>query len=321
MSPVRERLAPDHSLALPGVAMNRLALIALSFALLPQPASAQQPKKGQAKLTTAAIKSGELVYKTTPQGELKLHVYYPDGWQATDRRPVIVFFFGGAWRNGSFIQFVPQSEYFASRGLVAISADYRIESKHRTTPDVAVEDARSAIRFVRARAGQLGIDPQKVIAGGGSAGGHLAACTALLNGFDAASDPKESCKPNALVLFNPALNLTLLKARSIPGADGQDIAKLISPTLYLTKSAPPTVIFFGTGDAMLAMGKEYAAKAKDLGVRAELYTAADQPHGFFNRSPWNEATTAEAGRFLASLGYLTGEPTVKPKGKARLKKE
>jgi acetyl esterase/lipase len=160
-----------------------------------------------------------------------------------------------------------------------------------------------------------------VIASGGSAGGHLAACTALLDRFDAADDPKISCTPNALVLFNPALNLTMLKDRKIPGADGKDVAKLLSPTLYLTKDAPPAVIFFGTGDAMLAMGQEYAAKAKELGVRAELYTAADQPHGFFNRPPWIEATTAQADRFLASLGYLTGEPTVKPKDEAKLKKE
>jgi acetyl esterase/lipase len=305
--------------------MNRLSVcvILASAALLSFPLDglAQQPKKGQAKLTTAAVKSGELVYKTTPQGELQLHVYYPDGWKDSDRRPVILFFFGGGWRNGAFTQFVPQSEYFASRGIMAISADYRIESKHKTTPDVAVEDARSAIRYVRANAGKLGIDPDKVIAGGGSAGGHLAACTALLDRFDAAGDPKVSCKPNALVLSNPALNLTLLKDRKIPGADGKDVAKLISPTFYLTKDAPPAVIFFGTGDRMLEMGKEYAAKAKELGVRAELYTAADQPHGFFNRPPWIEATTEQADRFLASLGYLTGDPTVKPKDEAKLKKE
>ena len=284
-------------------------------------ASAQPKKADRPKLTDAAIKSDDLLYKTTPQGELKLHVFYPPGWKATDRRPVIVFFFGGAWRNGSYLQFVPQSEYFASRGLVAISADYRIESKHKTTPDKAVEDARSAVRYIRANAAKLGIDPDKLIAGGGSAGGHLAACTALVDGFDAADDPKVSCKPNALVLYNPALNLTLLKDRAIPGANGQDIAKAISPTLYLTKSAPPAVIFFGTGDRMLAMGTEYVSKAKKLCVRAELYTAADQPHGFFNRSPWLEATTAETDRFLASLGYLTGDPTVKPKTDAKLKKE
>ena len=117
-----------------------------------------------------------------------------------------------------------------------------------------------------------------------------------------------SCKPNALVLFNPFLNGT---GRTIPGRDGSNIAEAISPTLFLKKGAPPCAIFFGTGDAMLDMGKEYAARCKELGVKAELYTAAEQPHGFFNREPWLSVTTRKADEFLTELGYLAGEPTLK----------
>ena len=226
---------------------------------------------------------------------------------------MIVFFFGGGWKNGSFTQFVSQAEYFASRGIVAISADYRIESKHKTKPDAAVEDAKTAIRWVRANAANLGIDPDKVIASGGSAGAHLAAATALVEKFGAADDPKASCKPNTLVLFNPFLNG---KGRTIVGSDGSNIAEAISPTLFLKKDALPCVIFFGTSDAMLEMGKEYVAKCKELGVRAELYTAAEQPHGFFNREPWLSVTTRKADEFLTGLGYLKGEPTLKLPAKA-----
>jgi acetyl esterase/lipase len=290
------------------------------LAALASPVAAQQ-KKGQVKLTDTQVVYQAVVFKKTPQGELRLHVHYPTGWQAADKRPVVVFFFGGGWKNGAYTQFVPQSEYFASRGIVAISADYRIESKHKTTPDVAVEDAKSAVRYVRANAAKLGIDPDKVIASGGSAGGHLAACCALVEGFNAKDDPAASAKPNALVLFNPALDLTNIGGREVPGANGRDIARAISPTLYLTKDAPPAVIFFGTDDKMQSHGTEYAKKAKELGVRADLFTAAGQPHGFFNRSPWCEATAAEADRFLASLGYLTGGPTVAVKPGAKLKKE
>ncbi len=298
--------------------MNRLAALAAAL-LLAAPLAAQQ-KKGSVKLTDAKVKTEAVVFKSTPQGELKLHVHYPAGW-AADRRPAIVFFFGGGWKNGSYEQFVPQSEYFASRGLVAVSAEYRIETKHKTTPDVCVEDAKSAMRFVRANAAKYGVDPDKLIASGGSAGGHLAAATALVAGFDAKDDPKVSAKPNALVLFNPALNLTMIDGRKVPGANGDDVAKAISPTLYLAKDAPPAVIFFGTADKLKAHGTDYAAKAKALGVRAELYTAADQPHGFFNRSPWCEATAERADRFLESLGYLKGEPTVKAKDGAALARE
>jgi acetyl esterase/lipase len=298
----------------------RLSLALLAIAV---PASAQaQAKKERPRLIKTEIASKTFDFKKTEQGTLQLHVFYPPEWKESDKRPTIVFFFGGGWKNGEWTQFQPQAEYFASRGLVAISAEYRIESKHKTTPDVAVEDARSAIRWVRANAKTLGGDPDKLVASGGSAGGHLAACTALLDGFDAPTDPKVSCKPNALVLFNPALNLTNLKGRTIVGVGGKDVAKAISPTLFLDQKAPPAVIFFGTGDAMIEHGKEYTAKAKKLGVRAELYTAADMPHGFFNRPPWLEVTTRQADEFLKSLGYLSGEPTVAtPEGAKELRKE
>jgi acetyl esterase/lipase len=294
-------------------------LIALGFVLGIAASAPGQPPKGTAKLTDAKLLTADHVYKTTAEGKLTLHCFLPADWKPTDKRPVIVFFFGGGWKNGSYTQFVPQAEYFASRGLVAVSADYRIESKHKTKPDAAVEDAKTAIRWVRANAATLGIDPDKVIASGGSAGGHLAAATALVEKFDATDDPKSSCKPNALVLFNPFLNG---KGRTIAGSDGSNIAEAISPTLFLKKDAPPAVLFFGTGDAMVEMGKEYAANCKDLGVRADLYTAAKQPHGFFNREPWLSVTTRRTDEFLTSLGYLKGEPSLKlPADAPELQKE
>jgi acetyl esterase/lipase len=273
-------------------------------------AAAQPPRP---KLTDAKVQTTDHVYKKTAEGELTLHCFMPPDWKAEDKRPVIVFFFGGGWKTGSYVQFVPQAEYFASRGLVAIAADYRIETKHKTKPDKAIEDAKTAIRWVRANAAKLGADPDKVIASGGSAGGHLAAATALVSGFESKDDPKDSCKPNALVLFNPYLNG---KGGNITGSDGTNIAEAFSPTLALTKDAPPAVIFFGTSDVLLAHGSEYAAKCKDLGVRAELFTARDQPHGFFNRDPWLSVTTRKADEFLTSLGYLKGEPTLKPPANA-----
>ena len=159
-----------------------------------------------------------------------------------------------------------------------------------------------------ANAVRLGINPEKLIASGGSAGGHLAAATALVEAFDAADDDlKISCKPNALVLFNPALNLS---AGKVVDAAGKDISKAFSPTLFLKKGTPPTIIFFGTSDGMLAQGEEFLAKSRELGNRCELYTAAKMPHGFFNGSPWTQVTAKKADEFLATLGYVTGPPTV-----------
>jgi acetyl esterase/lipase len=279
------------------------------------PAKAKKTKgaaKGSVKLVTADLKTAEHIYKKTPQAELKLHFHFPPGWKADDKRPAILFFFGGGWRSGTATQFLPQAEYFATRGLVTVRADYRIFNEHKTTPDIATEDAKSALRWLRGHAAEFGIDPAKIIASGGSAGGHLAAATLLVEAFDAPTDDlKISAKPNALVLFNPALNLTLV-GREIPGADGKNVAKEISPTVFLTKPTVPTIIFFGDADALKAHGDEFLKKASGLGTRCEQWVAPGQPHGFFNREPWTSATAIQADRFLASLGYLQGAPTLKP---------
>jgi acetyl esterase/lipase len=255
-----------------------------------------------------------------------LHVFSPAGEvQIAALRPCVVFFFGGGWKSGSYLQFVPQAEYLASRGIVAISADYRIASIHKTTPDKCVEDAKSAIRWVRGHSTELGIDPGKVIAGGGSAGGHLAACTALVTAFDAESDDKSiSAKPNAMVLFNPAMNIaTLFKQRASGNSPiTLDTAEAITPNNFLSKDTPPAILFFGTADDLKAGGDEYVKKATALGLRAEMWTAAGMPHGFFNKEPWMQVTAKKMDEFLISLGYLGGDPLVKlPENAPELKAE
>jgi len=295
--------------------MRRLFAFSLPVVIVFAADVAAQPTRrpGAPRLTTAQVKTAEHVYKKTPQADLKLHFYLPADWKPADKRPAVVFFFGGGWRNGSHLQFVPQAEYFASRGLVTACADYRIESAHKTTPDKCVEDAKSAMRWLRAKAGEYGVDSDRIVAAGGSAGGHLAAATAVLPGFDTPGEnPSVSCKPNALMLFNPALDVP---ERAVKDADGKDVAAQFWPTRFVAKGMPPAVIFFGTDDRLLAGGREFFAKGRALGNRVELFTAAGQPHGFFNRSPWNEVTAREADRFLVSLGYVSGEPTLKiPEG-------
>src|SRR5215207_1445537 len=221
----------------------RAALVVTVVALVGLPASAQERRSQAPKLTDATVGTAEVMYKTTPQAELKLHFYRPADWKASDKRPAIVFFFGGGWKNGSHVQFTRQAEYFASRGLVCATADYRVANQHKTTPDACVEDAKSAIRYVRKHSAELGVDPGRIVAAGGSAGGHLAAATLLVPGFDAAGEtPTVSCKPNALILFNPALNVA---DREVKDANGQNIADKFWPNKFLAKGTPPCMIFFG----------------------------------------------------------------------------
>ncbi|KAF0181651.1 MAG: alpha/beta hydrolase [Limisphaerales bacterium] len=291
--------------------------------------NAGKAKAKTAKSTDASLPEGvkELTYKQTPQGELKLLVHYPPGWKATDQRPAIVFFFGGGWKNGTTAQFLNQATYLATRGMVAVRADYRVASRQQTTPESAVEDAKSAVRWVRAHASELGVDPQRIVASGGSAGGHLAACTGMTDAYEARSeDAKVSSRPNAMVLFNPALDLAALEvAEKWPEGkgDGKAIVPQIDPARFIKKDIVPTVVFFGTADKMLDHARAFADKSKSAGNRCEVFSAAEQPHGFFNRSPWQEITLRQTDAFLASLGYLKGEPMVKipGEGKPELKRE
>lgn len=253
-----------------------------------------------------------MTYKTVGDKELKIYIHYPPGWKASDSRPAIIFFFGGGWTSGKVEQFLPQAEYFASRGLVAARADYRVKSRDGVTPDKCVEDARSAVRWMRKHAKELGIDPKKLIASGGSAGGHLAACTMIAKSVEAEGDDLSiSTIPQAMVLFNPVLSFEHEMIIDRINGD-KELARKISPTSHLDKNSPPALILFGTKDKLKIFGDEYWKKAESLGVRADKYLAEGQGHGFFNNSPWQERTIIAADKFLASLGFLNGEPTIKP---------
>ncbi len=312
---------------LPAPSQPALMKLAATLALLCVTtfASAQQAPKAKAKggklnqpkLTEQEVKHEEKLYKTTPQGELKLHISQPMDWKASDKRPVIVCFFGGGWSKGSYAQFVSLCDYLAARGMVGISADYRISSIHHTTPDKCVEDAKSAIRYVRSHAPELGIDPDRIVSSGGSAGGHLAACTALIEGLDADSDDKSiSPRPQAMVLFNPVVNFDEFMPKPVD-AEGKISAASITPNRFIKAGTPPAIFFFGTEDKLIAGAKEYQAKGQPLGLRAELWTAAGQGHSFFNRAPWIQLTAKKTDEFLSSLGYIKGEPAIKmPEGTA-----
>ena len=141
------------------------------------------------------------IYKKVGDAELRLFVFKPVGWMATDKRPAAVFFFGGGWSIGNPSQFTEHCKFLADRGMVAITADYRVKSRHNATGSDCVADARDAVGWVRENAGRLGIDPMRLGAGGGSAGGHIAAC---LGTVGLGKEEFQNSIPNALFLFNPA---------------------------------------------------------------------------------------------------------------------
>jgi acetyl esterase len=271
-----------------------------------------------------AVSVRQEIYKRVGDLQLTAQVYELEKDRAR-KRPAIVFFFGGGWRNGSVNQFRYHSEYLARHGMVAIVPDYRVSSRHMAEVVDCVSDARSAIRWVRANARRLGIDPDRIAAGGGSAGGHLAAATALLPELKAEGEnARFRSQPNVLVLFNPALDLrreafpdsfTDARYEEIQGRLGDTVEQL-SPRLHLRSNLPATIIFHGQADRTIPYQtvKNYSEAARAHGNRCELVGYDDADHGFFNFGRAGNGafidTMQRSHRFLADLGYLDGKPDV-----------
>lgn len=246
-----------------------------------------------------------VVYKQAGNRGLRLLIEKPSGWKPEGKLPCMVYFFGGGWVGGTPEQFLPQSSYFATRGMVGIRVEYRtIPAGDKGPPVLCCADAKSALRHVRSHAGELGIDPDRIAAAGGSAGGHLAAFTSLVEGLDDAKDDlKVSCRPNALVLFNPVFN-------NGPGEWGHervgDRYRSFSPAHNITKGAPPTVIFLGEKDQLIPVRvvTGFAEEMKKVGSRCDVHLYPGAGHGFFNKEPHYGQTLAEADKFLVSIGWL-----------------
>ena len=270
----------------------QIILCFLGFSLMVQRSSAQSDTV--------------IIYKKIDTTELKIWIHYPE--KVKKRHAAIIFFHGGGWNNGTAEQFLPQSEYLASQGMVAIRASYRLKNVHGTSPKEALEDAKSAIRFLRRHAKELHILPNKIAAGGGSAGGHLAAAAFTSMNIN---DPKDaidvSAKPNSLVLFNPVID---------NGPEGYGYERIktwfpdISPMHGITKKFPPTVLFLGTKDALIPVstGEIFRDKIIKAGGHCTLFLYEGAGHGFFGwkdgKNPLYDETLKQTEIFLRQHRYL-----------------
>ncbi len=248
-------------------------------------------------------------YKTVGDTDLYLYVFTPEGHQPSDSRPAAVFFFGGGWNGGTPSQFVPHARHLSHRAMVAVVADYRVKSRQGTSPRECVKDGKSAVRWLRANAARLGIDSQRLAAGGGSAGGHVAAATGNLLGLEEEKeDLRISSKPNALLLFNPVYD-------NGPQGYGyervKDYYKEISPIHNIRQGAPPTIVFLGTEDKLIPVStaKQYQNLMEKVDAQCEHHFYEGQPHGFFNyaKKEYFVDTVTKMDLFLQKLGWIQGE--------------
>jgi arylsulfatase A-like enzyme/dienelactone hydrolase len=249
-----------------------------------------------------------ITYASRPEGDLQLHVFKPEGWQAGDQRAAMVAFHGGGWNSGDPRAFYWQANYLATRGMVVICPQYRIKNVHGTTPIESTRDAMQAMQYVRAHAAELGIDPNRIASAGGSAGGHLAAALATVSGFESEEEGLEgvSPRPDAMVLFNPVLDTTSkgYGNRAIPGD-----SSLISPINQMAGAQPPTIIFNGDCDTTTAAERSmaFAERMHALGNHCELVLYPGEHHSFFHKGghPQNFADTlTRTAAFLERIHFL-----------------
>ncbi len=255
------------------------------------------------------VEKSDFIYKTVDGVTLSMTMYKPVV-TSTVKLPAIVFFFGGGWVGGNPGQFQFQAEYLASRGMVAFCPDYRTKSRHSTTPFECVKDAKSAIRYLKIHGEELGIDSNKIVASGGSAGGHLAACTAVIENVNETTDDLlVSSVPMALVLFNPVVD-TGKKGYGQEKLAGREFE--LSPVHHITPNVPVTLIMHGKADTLVPYENVHRFNylMKQQGNKCTLIGYKKQGHGFFNynKSPkYFKKTLMQTETFLDENKLLRGQ--------------
>ncbi len=279
------------------------------FALLIGVSAVAQEKRGNyvGERVKTMKPDRTVVYKTIGERELKLHIFEPEGWKATDKRPCFHIIHGGGWQGMDPSRMYPFAADMAKRyGMVGIAPEYRLYKPDKSvTVFDCVADARSSVRYVRSHAGDLGIDPDKIVVAGASAGGHLATSTALFGDvYEPNEDDSVTTMPNAMVLFFPVIDTS---------SDGYGQKKIgerwkeISPVHNVRKGLPPTITFHGTADKTtpFAGARKFHENMLAAGNRSELVIHEGGNHGYLM---WDEdiylETIEKTSEFLDSLGLL-----------------
>ncbi|MGJ8697222.1 MAG: alpha/beta hydrolase [Verrucomicrobiaceae bacterium] len=271
----------------------------------------KSPVIGEARNQELLGTATTYVYEKTPEGDLNAHFFFPPGFDhTTQQRGVIVFFHGGTWDISAPTQFVPHCHHFASRGLIAVTAEYRTKAKFNGGPEEAITDAKTVISFLRYHAAQMGIDPDKIIACGAAAGAHAVLCAALHPHENPDLPPT---RPQALILFGPVTDTSAKGVGSELFSDPK-AAKTLSPFAHLPQKAlPPCLIFHGKNDrvvpfeASVKFSKRYSRKRN----KCELMEFENAGHTFFNYNSDERnysLTLRAADGFLVGLGFLEPDP-------------
>ncbi|MFI3305755.1 MAG: alpha/beta hydrolase fold domain-containing protein [Rikenellaceae bacterium] len=270
---------------------------------------------------TAPTTTTPHLYKST-DGGTDLYIYHVATEAALVGEPkaAIIFFHGGGWSGGSYTTFLQHCEYLATQGIVGFTAQYRVTGSK--VEDVSIldclRDARSAVRWVKANAEQFNVDPEKIITGGGSAGGCLAAGISLSDEgiFDSTDDTSISLDIAANVLFNPVVhnvsgtNFGAYNASGVAKAcEAESFAvTAFSPFSNVTEGVPPTILLLGENDEFVpsATAIEYQRMIEEVNGTCVLGFHENKAHSFYNFyvSAFGESTTTSATGFTATMPYV-----------------
>lgn len=280
----------------------------------PEPAASKSPDAPAKVVTDYALRTAKelkptrvQIYKTARDSgrerKLEMHIFEPENFKATDKRPCFLALHGGGWVAGTADVMYCVAQHFAQRGWLGVSLQYRIARADRgTTVFDCVRDARSAVRYLRAHAAELGIDPNQIVVGGRSAGGHLAAATALLEFDEPGEDMSISCAPNALALYSAVLDTS----ENGYGKDtiGDRWAEL-SPLPHVRAGLPPTLVLHGLRDttAPVVGAKAFAEAMVKAGNKCELILNDRGGHSYMMRTePLFLEAMRQTSDFLAKCG-------------------
>lgn len=266
-----------------------------------------------------------VVYKQVDDFDLRLQIYEPSQQPAVPA-PALVMIHGGGWENPGPANTAHICRYFALRGMVAINLEYRLVDRTTTRriPD-AMADCRDALLYLREHADALGIDPNQIVVGGDSAGGHLAATLGM--GIAPPGLGEAAPMPAATVLYNPCidlLGLSWMKGHAgiapLPGQDAvgewEERARPISPAQQIREGLPPGLVIHGSEDGVVPMA-QIEAFARGMKTHKNAVTLRKQAgwgHAFIVPGYGKSDQIVEALRltdsFLAKLGVIEGDPII-----------
>lgn len=272
----------------------------------PSPATSPEPALGDPMpervldLGKGVSVSADITYSTIPgYRPLILDLYRPAERSAA--LPLVIYVHGGGWmaghtrQSGAFSDFTAVLSDLSARGYVVASLEYRL-SKEAPFP-AAIDDVRTAIRFLKANAGRYGIDARRVAIWGGSAGGQLAALAALdcgraPGGEDKANAEQSDCVQAAVGWYG-VYDFATMPQSAIPraenvyldclkGACPADRIAAASPASHVDAKDPPMLLIHGVGDKVVPMSQsqELAARLKRARVPVTLEVIPDVGHSW-----------------------------------------